>query len=154
MRIDPGPQTLILFHLIYVSRAARDIGSPNLIEILTASRARNAEMGVSGLLLFSEDSFIQVLEGGQTAVENVFASIARDPRHHGVTVLVREPIKNRNFSGWSMGFERLPNGLPPAVAGAFKIERDGLRDRLGAAALEVKSFIHGFLHMSALQGPR
>jgi hypothetical protein len=127
----------------------RNISSKDINDILAVSRTRNALMGITGMLLFADDSFIQVLEGDKEAVEAVFASIVRDARHQGVTALVRENIASRDFSNWSMGFERVAGGFPTGLTDAFLIESGGMRKRLAQAALEVRSFIYGFLEIAA-----
>lgn len=138
----------MLFRLIYVSRAVRQIRSEDVDNILTVARARNAGLGITGLLLFADDNFIQVLEGDKEAVETVFASIERDSRHRGVTVLVREDAAHRDFPDWAMGFERVAGGLPEGVSDVFPIESSRFRRRLDECAREVKSFIYGFLEMT------
>jgi len=58
-------------------------------------------------LVYKDGSFMQVLEGEQTAVQQVFARIARDPRHRGVSVLLKQNLATRDFDDWSMGFRNL-----------------------------------------------
>ena len=139
----------MLIHLIYISRAVRGIRGTDVDAILNDSRARNARTSVTGMLLFADDSFIQVLEGEEAAVADIFASIERDPRHRGVTVLVREHIKERHFAEWSMGFERMSGALPASFTDVFLINSDTLRERLRAATQEIKNFMYGFVEIAA-----
>jgi len=93
-----------LSHLIYCSAAVkRDFGQEELAELLASCRTKNAAADVTGMLLFQEGSFFQVLEGESTVLEDLFAKISRDPRHRRVTKLALEPIANRAFGAWSMG---------------------------------------------------
>lgn len=138
-----------LYHLIYISRAVRELPAARVDDILTASRARNAALGLTGMLLYADDSFIQTLEGARDGVETVFAAIERDPRHSGVTVLVREPIAARSFAGWSMGFERLA-GAP--ASGAFQLDHANMRSRLRGATGDVKGMLLGFLDITSRPG--
>ncbi len=59
---------------------------------------------VTGILLYSEGSFFQVLEGEPETIDNLFAGISRDERHQQVTVIIREPISRRAFGDWTMGY--------------------------------------------------
>jgi hypothetical protein len=75
-----------------------------LMNILERSRARNAEAGVTGALMFNEQRFVQILEGGRDAVEETFARIQRDARHTAISVIGRRKEPRRRFSAWSMAF--------------------------------------------------
>ena len=72
--------------------------------ILALSRMRNATWGVTGALLFSADSFVQVLEGPEDAVETLFEKIQLDPRHAEVVVLQASAVQDRGFAQWSMAY--------------------------------------------------
>ncbi|WP_076858189.1 BLUF domain-containing protein [Bradyrhizobium mercantei] len=94
--------------LIYVSRSNSSVHDASAREIigtiLAQSRAKNARLGVTGALLFSEGYFCQVLEGEQAAVENIFSAIECDPRHRDVTLLTFRPATPRRFPDWSMAY--------------------------------------------------
>ena len=62
---------------------------------------------------------MQVLEGLETNVRNVFASIQRDPRHHGIVTVLRQPIAEREFAAWHMAFRhvRTAADLPDGFTG-------------------------------------
>ena len=68
-----------------------------------ASKANNPALGITGVLCFSEGIFLQVLEGGRSAVNRLYNRIAADPRHSEVELLCYEEIGERRFAGWSMG---------------------------------------------------
>jgi hypothetical protein len=78
-----------------------------LLELLEAARVRNGELGITGLLLYAEGNFIQVIEGAPDGVELLYRRIKRDPRHRRFTPLLDHMIESRNFEGWQMGFERI-----------------------------------------------
>lgn len=96
-----------LMHIIYVSTARDELAADELAAIMTSSVRNNAAVAVSGMLLYAGGNFMQVLEGPEKAVEETYARISRDPRHHGVFVLERGPIAARSFESWGMGFRRL-----------------------------------------------
>lgn len=105
-----------MFQLVYVSSATAPFSREELKEILLNSRDTNNQMDVTGLLLYNDGNIIQVLEGEEAAVREIFDRIAKDPRHHDVTVLVEVPITERSFADWSMGYRDLsdPALAPPA----------------------------------------
>ena len=49
--------------VIYASRCAPDFSLTQIIEMLELAQKSNAENGLSGLLLFGNGYFLQVLEG-------------------------------------------------------------------------------------------
>ncbi len=99
-----------MYHLIYVSQAARPMSEEDLAAILKKSRDYNTEDGISGLLIYkfspSENraNFMQLLEGPEDKVLAAFARIEADKRHHTKVVLEKGEISDRNFPDWSMGF--------------------------------------------------
>jgi len=93
--------------IIYCSQATDAFTPDDLLALLGAARHRNKPLKVSGLLLYSNQSFLQVLEGDNDAVADVYASISRDPRHTNIRLLMDEEIPSRLFADWTMGFEQV-----------------------------------------------
>jgi hypothetical protein len=96
-----------LYFLIYVSIASDDMGAEALLEILRVSRENNTRDDITGLLLYKERRFMQLLEGPETAVCATYGRIARDPRHRDAAVLLEGETVERDFADWSMGFQNL-----------------------------------------------
>ena len=93
-----------LIHCIYASRASVALGDTDIQGLLERARSNNSARGITGMLLFIEGSFFQVLEGEAAVVDEIYEVIARDPRHDRVTQIIREPIAQCSFGEWSMGF--------------------------------------------------
>lgn len=92
--------------LLYVSCAPHLVSEDSLLEILETSRRNNLERAITGMLLYVEGNFMQVLEGPRAAVLDIKETIERDPRHHTVIEILNLPISERIFAEWSMGFRR------------------------------------------------
>jgi hypothetical protein len=93
----------MLVRLMYASRAVPAVDQEELVAILKKSKVNNPKAGITGVLCFSEGIFMQVLEGGRTAVNQLYNRIAADPRHSDVVLLHYDEIAERRFAGWSMG---------------------------------------------------
>jgi hypothetical protein len=93
--------------LTYLSRATARLSQEELDQILAASRVNNERDGLTGMLLYADEHFIQTLEGDEAVVDAAFTRIGADPRHRDVQVALRDEIAERSFEGWSMGFRRL-----------------------------------------------
>lgn len=126
-----------LVHLVYASAARGQYGEEDLARLLETASRRNAELGLTGMLLHLEGSFFQVLEGEAEAVDAMFARIASDPRHGNVTVIVREPISRRAFAGWTMAYAALAAGEAAGIAGLA----EGLA---GLDAGRARKLLHAF----------
>ena len=73
---------------------------------------------------------MQVLEGEQSSVQQVFNKISRDPRHRGVVVLLRQTIAARDFDDWSMGFRNLNSPEVRDLEGYSEFLNVGLNDQI------------------------
>ena len=93
----------MLVRCLYVSRAAIPLTSVILDKILEQSRTKNPRQGITGLLCFRDELFVQVMEGGRDAVCELFNTIVRDDRHKDVRLLAFDEIAERQFSNWTMG---------------------------------------------------
>jgi Sensors of blue-light using FAD len=93
--------------LAYTSIASHHMTHEELLTLLAQSRKNNLPTDITGMLLYMEGCFFQVLEGEKEQLEMLFEKIAKDPRHHDVMKLILEPIEARCFSNWSMGFKHI-----------------------------------------------
>ena len=93
----------MLVRLMYASRAVPALDQEELVTILRQSKANNPGTGVTGVLCYSGGIFLQVLEGGRSAVNKLYNRIGADTRHTDVELLLYEEIGERRFASWSMG---------------------------------------------------
>jgi hypothetical protein len=129
----------MLVRLMYASRAVPAVDQEELIAILKKSKANNAKSGVTGALCFSEGVFIQVLEGGRTAVSKLYNRIANDARHTDVVLLNFDEIDERRFSGWSMGqvnMQRLNPALLLKYSECAKLDPYAVSGKVSMALFE------------------
>lgn len=92
-------------YLIYLSTAHKLLNQNELLEILNTSRQNNIQQDVTGMLLYAEGTFIQLLEGDSETLKKVYQTIQADPRHHNITKMAQGEIANRLFPEWAMGFK-------------------------------------------------
>lgn len=93
----------MLVRCLYASRAATPLSAALLDSILEQSRRNNPRRGITGMLCFTDDTFVQVLEGGRDEVCELLNVIIRDTRHLSLRILIYEEIAERRFGGWTMG---------------------------------------------------
>lgn len=110
-----GP-TLVQF--IYVSAAKWIMTDEELAPMLQAWRANNQGEGITGILVYSDGSFMQVLEGPPENVRRMVSVITADSRHSFVTPLTEDSVEERFFPEWTMGFARLGQDALLALDGS------------------------------------
>ncbi|MDQ2963362.1 MAG: BLUF domain-containing protein [Pseudomonadota bacterium] len=92
------------FQLIYSSAANGDMPRHELEKILAQARARNRSLDVTGLLVYVDGVFLQILEGEREAVSKLMEKIAHDPRHRDVKGFREADTEHRSFASWQMAF--------------------------------------------------
>lgn len=93
-----------IFHLLYASRATLEMTDSLLNQILSAAQKRNPMDGVTGFLTARDGFFMQLIEGPEEKVRNLFRLIHKDPRHSQVRILGETFSRERIFPNWSMGY--------------------------------------------------
>ena len=94
----------MLTRLAYSSIARSNLSKTDLEDIIQACQKHNIEEDITGVLVYNGESFIQILEGAEKALDHLMGIITQDPRHSEVEVLMKTEIQSRAFSKWSMGF--------------------------------------------------
>lgn len=108
--------------LLYTSVSTGELGEPELAEMLKSYRVKNADRGITGLLLHDGRRFVQVLEGEPARVDSLYEKICKDPRHHLVSLLFERSIDTRSFEQWGMGYRSIQAGTELTGVGLECIE--------------------------------
>lgn len=90
--------------MLYRSKAAPGLSKDDLNKILASSRKNNPPRNVTGLLMYRQGYFLQLLEGPEDAVAERFGTIMRDPRHDDVEIMIRARSSDRLIASWDMGY--------------------------------------------------
>ncbi len=96
-----------MYRLVYFSAATTPFTKAQLVELLNKARENNERLGITGMLLYKDGDFLQLLEGERSAVKALFSVIEADPRHKEAFVVLEEETDARLFDQWSMGFRDL-----------------------------------------------
>ena len=96
-----------LHNLFYCSLAEKDISKDDILAILNWSRQYNEKNEVTGILLYwkKTNQFMQVLEGEENVILNLFDKISKDTRHSLLQIIYQEDIIARGFKSWTMAFQ-------------------------------------------------
>ncbi len=129
--------------LVYISAATVPFGDDDLRDLLEKARANNQRQDISGMLVFHNGAFIQVLEGDGNAVDALYEKIDLDQRHTNTQVLLRNDVSERTFEAWSMGYlpskslSDIPDGFHAFLRTGFKQSHD-TNDAVRGALLAFK----------------
>jgi uncharacterized membrane protein (DUF373 family) len=96
-----------MIQISYISAATEPMSTQALLGLLQSCRENNASKGVTGMLLYGNATFLQVLEGEERTIDDLIERIRKDPRHTDLQILHRATIERRQYSDWSMGFKRV-----------------------------------------------
>ncbi|MFA6245766.1 MAG: BLUF domain-containing protein [Mucilaginibacter sp.] len=129
-------------NIVYISTAVKLMHENQLLDILHNARQHNAALNISGVLLYSEGTFIQVLEGKDSVIDALYSRIQADQRHKNVIKLIDEPIAEKSFSQWLMGFAVTDSTKTEKLVGYLKSISDlDLKSGKGSAIAAIKTFI-------------
>ncbi len=133
----------------YYSSTSNDFKESDIKDILETSIHKNKKLNVTGILIYADGCFFQIIEGPDENLDNLYKAIKRDYRHQGIITLIDEEINNRNFPDWSMSVLKLdPNILNHKEV--FELTRMALANKLPDTAPEtIKIFMKSFYNSSS-----
>jgi hypothetical protein len=142
-----------MYRVIFTSRASSRFGRETLTAINAVSRRNNFKLAVSGLLVFHDRRFFQVLEGEEAVLSSLMARIAIDPRHVGLDIVHHGASTQRAFATWRLCCACASPAETP-YAGAVALQdlipsNSRLRGRDPQVRQQVRSFLAGLAELPA-----
>lgn len=124
----------MIYYLVYSSKASYLFMNGDLSKILAVSRQHNTKRGLTGILLYHDNRFIQVLEGEENTVKQLFSTISSDKRHNGVAKLMDGYTEGRQFPDWAMGYRKVDSKEYEEINGELELSGNSVFKR-GATAI-------------------
>lgn len=110
--------------VIYVSRAAENMNFVSLSEIAATAQRCNERDNLTGVLLWVEGMFLQLIEGPKENLDDTLVRIQNDPRHSGLLRLSYQPACEAICTDWTMGcYSAKASTLPFGLAHAEGLSR-------------------------------
>ena len=91
-----------LHQIIYTSQASEQFNKRNLLDLLHTSRGYNTIDNISGLLMHRNGYFLQIIEGEQDVIKDLFQRLNNDTRHINIKLILDRSVESRLFSNWAM----------------------------------------------------
>lgn len=98
--------------VIYVSKARADLADSDFNSIYQSARHLNALDGVTGVLVYNGRHFLQIIEGAESAIDELLERLRNDPRHSNIRICDQRFVEARSFPNWSMEWVRTDQHFP------------------------------------------
>jgi hypothetical protein len=135
-----------LIHIVYVSFSSDKLSELELDQLLAEIRPKNQANGVTGLLLYNDEIFIQVIEGESEIIKSLYHRLQNDRRHTNIVKILEEGIKKRSFPDWSMGYQKLSKEESNAIPGYTDLmTTDDLRTSLQKSSKAIIELVEKFM---------
>ncbi len=109
----------------YVSTITPDLSDVDIHKLMEFVKLKNNILNITGILIYSEGNFFQVLEGKQEVIKSIFEKIEKDPRHYNIIKMLDKEIKNNSFSEYHSPFTAISGHYSQAELHQFlKNEKD------------------------------
>lgn len=120
----------MLIQLIYASAAHPGLSAAELSAIANQACARNRQQNLTGMLVYHDGAFLQVLEGDKLAIDPLYKQIEQDPRHSHIRLIARREIEEREFADWDMALvdTRAFDQTSPEACGIFRDLDEAMSD--------------------------
>lgn len=96
-----------MYRIIYLSSATTKFTNEEIVTLLNASRKSNEANDITGLLLYSDGNFLQIIEGKQKKIKALYAKINMDQRHRNIIKVFEGKVSHRIYPKWHMGFNSI-----------------------------------------------
>ncbi|MDB5148398.1 MAG: hypothetical protein JWQ57_2418 [Mucilaginibacter sp.] len=127
-------------YLVYVSTAKKLMKDDELLDLLQTARIKNADHGVTGMLLYSEGTFIQALEGEKEDLYKIYNAIQLDLRHRNIILMITGTVEERIFPKWSMAFASVNADVLELIEGFNPSNKSFIGDNNHSTVLMLKTF--------------
>lgn len=99
----------MLSQLVYVSTRKRNCTAEEIEKILDSCKKNNPPLNITGVLLYSETKFIQLVEGEAKVIMGLYDRIKKDDRHSSPVMISYNPIGEKSFPSWHMAKRNIAN---------------------------------------------
>ncbi len=85
------------YAISYFSTQIKNLDPSEVVAILHETERRNDQLGINGLLVYSEGNFFEVIEGEQERILDLYQSICKDPRHKDINLIFNKEVHKPIF---------------------------------------------------------
>ncbi|MEM8955937.1 MAG: BLUF domain-containing protein [Verrucomicrobiota bacterium] len=115
---SPAPH---FYRVVYMSEATEPFSDPELDRLLEHARVNNRSLGISGILLYEDNMFLQMIEGPARSIIKLYGTIRKDPRHKNIVTISEGDAIERQFGQWTMAHYKIESDNAGAQDGYLRI---------------------------------
>lgn len=130
--------------LIYKSQSVGAISADLMESILAYARRYNANHAITGLLLCSDDVFLQFIEGPPAEIDQLFKRLSQDPRHQRLTLLYTGYADERAYPKWQMMSYSTDQMLALGASEAYILAQNLMDPTSDESAIHIGAFMKTF----------
>jgi len=129
-------------YIIYIGSTVKLMTETELADMLIENQQNNRISNITGMLIYAEGTFMQVLEGNEEDVKNACRKMERNTRHKNIIKLAEDHLSKPNFSTWSMAFLASNRAVVEKLEGYINPESSSFlnTDSTHAAIVLLKNF--------------
>ncbi|MBS0967243.1 diguanylate phosphodiesterase [Acetobacter okinawensis] len=90
--------------LVYRSKKLVDFSELDFHDLNNSAQKKNIKNGITGVLLYDGNYFLQILEGDEEQILKLYHLICMDSRHHNFVKIIETQIPLRYFTNLGMTF--------------------------------------------------
>ena len=90
--------------ICYISDSKINKSINDFNDLILTAKSNNAKNNITGVLVYKNNNFLQVLEGHTETVDSVFDKIRMDQRHQNIFKIINTSIDERFFEEYEFGF--------------------------------------------------
>ncbi len=92
------------YTISYVSTVNPEVSKIDIANLMDYVKVNNRLLNITGILIYSEGNFLQVLEGTKRDILALFEKIKKDPRHYNIITMLDKEIDDNSFSDYHSSF--------------------------------------------------
>lgn len=122
--------------LIYSSVRNANCTDEEIQKILDSCERHNPSKSITGVLVHSNNYFLQFLEGDENELMALYNHIKKDSRHSKVILLNKGIIEGRMFPSWHMGYKDADKDNVTLITDATDNESETFNNLLKGGVIE------------------
>ncbi len=88
----------------YVSTVHPQVSNYDIAKLMDFIKTNNNILNITGILIYSDGNFFQILEGEKFLIKMLFDKIKKDVRHYNIIKMLDKEIKVNSFSEYNSSF--------------------------------------------------
>ncbi|SEL06637.1 Sensors of blue-light using FAD [Aquimarina amphilecti] len=89
----------MLHTISYVSTSA-ELSDFQINELLYITKLKNEDLGITGILMHSDQNFFQIIEGQKKVIKSLYQKIEKDIRHFNLIKILDRSINIPSFTNF------------------------------------------------------